>query len=61
MAKLSLSSLPGNMKPQPEKVSSFELLPGGGEYEYLEEGTYYSGEQIGKWKLEEDGSFTKQE
>jgi hypothetical protein len=61
MAKLSLSSLPGNVKPQPEKASSFESLPGGGEYEYLEEGTYYSGELIGRWKLEDDGSFTKQE
>ena len=61
MATLSLSSLPGNMKQQPEKVSSFETLPGGGEYEYLKEGTYYSGEQIGRWKLNDDGSFTKQE
>ena len=61
MAKLSLSTLPGNMKPQPEKVPSFESLPGGGEYEYLAEGTYYYGEHIGKWKLEDDGSFTKQE
>ena len=61
MAKLSLSSLPGNMKQQPEKVPSFETLPGGGEYEYLKEGTYYSGEHIGRWKLNDDGSFTKQE
>ena len=61
MAKLSLSSLPGNMKQQPEKALSFESLPGGGEYEYLEEGTYYSGENIGRWKLNDDGSFTKQE
>jgi hypothetical protein len=61
MAKLSLSTLPGNDEPQPEKVPSFESLPGGGDYEYLGEGTYYSGENIGRWKLEEDGSFTKQE
>ena len=61
MAKLSLSSLPGNMKQQPEKALSFESLPGGGEYVYLEEGTYYSGENIGRWKLDDDGSFTKQE
>jgi len=61
MAKLSLSTLPGNVEPQPEKVPSFESLPGGGDYEYLGEGTYYSGENIGRWKLEDDGSFTKQE
>ena len=40
-------------------MDSYESLPGGGEYEYLGEGTFYSGEGIGKWKLEENGSFTK--
>ena len=60
MAKLSLSSLPGKDE-QPEKVSSYQELPGGGDYEYLDEGTFYSGDNLGRWKLEEDGSFTKLE
>jgi hypothetical protein len=61
MSKLSLDSLPGKSNPQPEKIASFEYLPGGGEYEYLGEGTFYSGESIGRWRLEEDGTFTKVE
>ncbi len=61
MSKLSLSSLPGKTNPQPEKVPSFESLPSGGEYEYRGEGTFYSGDSIGKWKLEDDGSFSKLE
>jgi hypothetical protein len=61
MAKLSLSQLPGRSEHQPESVSSFESLPGGGEYEYLTEGTFYFGDNIGRWKLEEDGSFSKLE
>ena len=60
MAKLSLTTLPGNDS-QPEKVASYEELPGGGDYEYLDEGTFYSGESLGRWKLEDDGSFTKLE
>jgi len=60
MAKLSLDSLPGN-NTQVESVASYESLPGGGDYEYIAEGTFYSGEDIGRWKLEEDGSFTKME
>jgi hypothetical protein len=61
MSKLSLDSLPGKSNPQPEKIASFEYLPGGGEYEYLGEGTFYSGESIGRWRLEDDGTFTKLE
>ena len=61
MSKLSLKSLPGKNNPQPEKVASFEDLPGGGEYDYRGEGTFYSGKDIGKWKLEADGSFSKME
>ena len=61
MAKLSLSNLPGRNDAQPQIVPSYQSLPGGGEYEYLTEGTYYSGEGIGRWRLEEDGSFTKLE
>jgi len=61
MSKLSLDSLPGKSNPQPEKITSYEYLPGGGEYEYLGEGTFYSGESIGRWRLEDDGTFTKLE
>lgn len=59
MAALSLDTLPGGQSSKIESVDSYESLPGGGEYEYLGEGTFYSGEGIGKWKLEENGSFTK--
>ena len=59
MAKLSLDALPGrNVKPE-TTVPSYESLPPGGEYEYQSEGTFYTGSGIGKWKLEEDGTFTK--
>lgn len=61
MSKLMLSELPGRGNNQPESVQSYEFLPGGGEYEYLNEGTFYAGENIGRWKLEEDGSFSKLE
>ena len=61
MAKLSLDTLPGKPDAQPQSVANYESLPGGGEYEYLSEGTFYSGEGIGRWKLEDDGSFTKVE
>ena len=61
MAKLSLETLPGKPDAQPQSVANYESLPGGGEYEYLSEGTFYSGEGIGRWKLEDDGSFTKVE
>ena len=60
MAKLSLDTLPGN-NAQPQTVPSYEQLPGGGEYDYLSEGTFYYGEGIGRWMLEDDGSFTKVE
>ena len=61
MAKLSLSNLPGRIDAQPQSVPNYESLPGGGEYEYLTEGTFYFGEGIGRWRLEDDGSFTKME
>ena len=57
MSKLSLDTLPGNN--QPQKVPSYESLPAGGDYDYTAEGTFYIGSAIGKWKLEDDGSFTK--
>ena len=61
MAKLSLDNLPGRSNAQPQSVPNYQSLPGGGEYEYLTEGTFYFGDAIGRWKLEEDGSFTKME
>ena len=59
MAKLSLDNLPGRNENIATTVASYESLPHGGEYEYLSEGTFYSGSNIGRWKLEDDGSFTK--
>ena len=41
------------------KVDSYQDLPGGGEYIYSKEQTLYTGTGIGKWRLENDGSFTK--
>jgi len=41
------------------KVDSYQNLPGGGEYIYSTEQTLYTGKGIGKWRLENDGSFTK--
>jgi hypothetical protein len=59
MAALSLDSLPGRAAEYGDSVPTFAELPHGGEYEYLTEGTFYLTETEGKWKLEEDGSFTK--
>ena len=59
MEKLSIDTLPGRTDAQPQSVPNYESLPGGGEYEYLSEGTFYSGDEIGRWKLEDDGSFSK--
>jgi hypothetical protein len=60
MAALSLDSLPG-AQPVIETAKTFTDLPAGGEYEYLTEATIYSGPEIGKWRLEDDQSFTKVE
>jgi hypothetical protein len=59
MAALSLDSLPGRATEYGDTVPTFAELPPGGEYEYLTEGTFYLTESDGKWKLEEDGSFTR--
>ena len=59
MAALSLDSLPGRADEYGDSVPTFAELPHGGEYEYLAEGTFYLTESDGKWKLEEDGSFTR--
>lgn len=37
----------------------YTQLPGGGEYEYTAEGTFYVGETCGRWQLNEDKSFTR--
>ena len=59
MAKLSLTTLPGRTEDAQTKVQSYKSLPPGGDYEYSSEGTFYSGEGLGKWRLEDDGSFTR--
>jgi N-acetylneuraminic acid mutarotase len=44
---------------EPTTVGDYSQLPGGGEYEYTAEGTFYVGEACGRWVLNEDKSFTK--
>jgi hypothetical protein len=40
-------------------VNDWSELPGGGDYEYSSDATYYSGETCGKWLLNEDKTFTR--
>ncbi len=40
-------------------VSDYSQLPGGGEYEYTPEGTFYIGASCGRWRLNDDKSFTR--
>ena len=42
-----------------ERVASWENLPAGGEYDYTADGTFYVGDEIGRWKLLDDGQFEK--
>ncbi|MGB2372929.1 MAG: CARDB domain-containing protein [Poseidonia sp.] len=42
-----------------ERVADYSQLPGGGEYEYTAEGTFYVGATCGRWRLNDDKSFTK--
>ena len=42
-----------------ERAEDYSKLPGGGEYEYTAEATYYVGPTCGRWILNEDKSFTK--
>ena len=42
-----------------ERVEGYAQLPGGGEYEYTSEGTFYVGQTCGRWRLNEDKSFTR--
>ena len=59
IAKLSIQNVDNTQDHEMQKVPSYESLPGGGNYEYISEGTFYTGEGIGRWKLEADGSFSK--
>ena len=42
-----------------ERVEGYAQLPGGGEYEYTGEGTFYVGQTCGRWRLNDDKSFTR--
>ena len=42
-----------------ERVASWEDLPAGGDYDYTADGTFYVGEDCGRWKLLDDGQFEK--
>ena len=42
-----------------ERVASWEDLPAGGDYDYTADGTFYAGEDCGRWKLLDDGQFEK--
>ena len=42
-----------------ERVEDYAQLPGGGEYEYTAEGTFYVGETCGRWRLNDDKSFIR--
>ena len=42
-----------------ERVEDYSKLPGGGEYEYTADATYYVGPSCGRWRLNEDKSFTR--
>ena len=40
-------------------AEDYSKLPGGGQYEYAADATYYVGETCGRWILNEDKSFTR--
>jgi len=40
-------------------AADYSQLPGGGEYEYTPDATYYVGESCGRWILNEDKTFTR--
>jgi len=47
------------LQPISTVVVDWNELPGGGDYEYTSDATYYYGERCGKWLLNEDKSFTR--
>ena len=42
-----------------KNVEDYSKLPGGGDYEYTADGTYYVGPTCGRWRLNDDKSFTR--
>jgi N-acetylneuraminic acid mutarotase len=52
-----------NQMPHPisTTVNDWSELPGGGDYEYTSDATYYTGDTCGKWLLNEDKTFTRVE
>ena len=55
-AEVSLDQI---VQPISTVVVDWNELPGGGDYEYTSDATYYSGEKCGKWLLNDDKSFTR--
>ena len=51
--------VPAQASATEERVLDYSQLPGGGDYEYTAEGTFYVGETCGRWRLNDDKSFTK--
>ena len=52
--------VPETVADSPEKrAEDYSKLPGGGQYEYTADATYYVGPSCGRWILNEDKSFTK--
>lgn len=64
MAAAHFDALGPGPQASPEKehhVTDYSHLPGGGDYEYTDEGTFYAvPEQGERWRLNEDKSFTKE-
>ncbi len=58
MAAKHMAAL-GVPETEEERVEGYAQLPGGGEYEYTSEGTFYVGQTCGRWRLNEDKSFTR--
>jgi hypothetical protein len=57
----ALDTLSVNEVQMPERVTTWNDLPSGGEYDYTADGTFYDGVECGRWKLLEDGQFEKVE
>jgi hypothetical protein len=57
----ALDTLSVNEVQTPERVTTWNDLPSGGEYDYTADGTFYDGVECGRWKLLEDGQFEKVE
>jgi hypothetical protein len=55
----ALGAPPVEASTNPNHAEDYSKLPGGGEYEYTPEATYYVGETCGRWILNEDKSFTR--